>query len=256
MKEFRFVNYYTEFSCSGDIELKMASCACFARAFMYLQEGNKSVCYIIKVYKGDTLKQKGLSNMCFFSERQIKNHLNQLKDLFPLKFKVYDSCNEKEPHFIIELDLKDVPGMYHRYALTWTRYLYEFPYNMILMDAYKLKEDLYFRFESTANLFNLIASCSDFGVGGGHGVTCGSRVGFLMRRELVAQLNQVDRLNSIYPVDRKVSKKYPNSVGKFDFTDIEYWQDVRLFEQVRKPIYVEEYKKRISEIIKKNKKKK
>ena len=145
MQEFKYLGYHTEFSCSGDINYNMQVCACFARAFGRLNRDDTSVHYVIKVYKGDTMRGKG-SNMCFFGERQIKNHLNQLKGLFPIKFKVRDSGDEKKPHFIVELYLKNLPGTYHKYALTWTRYLYEYPYNMILMDAYRLKEDPVFRF--------------------------------------------------------------------------------------------------------------
>lgn len=248
MKEFDFLDYHTEYSCSGDVEVKMKKRVCFADAFHKLNKEKLTVNYCIKIYKGSTLRKTNGSNMCFFSRQQIKNHLNQLKSLFPIESRVYDSHDKKKPHFIVEVCLKEVPGIYHKYMLTWLRYLYEYPYNVISLDAYKLKGDPMFRFESIANLFNLVASCSGLLIRGGHCAVHGSPVGFLRRRELVAQLNKTATLNSIYTaVGRRIRRKIPEKLGEFSSrSDIEYWQDMHLFETHRKPVYIEAYKDQLN----------
>lgn len=242
MKEFDYLSYHTEFSCSGDINLKMKTRVCFAEAFRQLGGKKISVVYTIKVYKEDTLRKSNGSNMCYFTRKQIKNHLDQLKDLFPIKSSVTDSKDEEKPHFIVKLELTDLPGMYHKYALTWLRYLYEYPYNVVALDAYRLKKSPEFRFESIANLFNLIASCCCVWVGGGHSVVDNDPVGFLRRKELLAHLGRVQILNSLYPELRKKRTTIPEEIEKFKPRDIEYWSD-KFFEEQRKPVYLGAYKR-------------
>lgn len=244
MKEFRYLGYHTVFSCDGDVNVKMNSYACFAPAFKYLGNIKKSsVHYIIKIYKGTALQRRNLSNMCFFDRKHIKNHINQLKDLFSIESKVYDGVDTEFPYFVVELDIKNASGLCHKYALTWVRYLYEYPYNMILGDAYRLKEDPLFRFESIANLFNLISRCVPVYVGDGHGVVGNSGVGFLKRRELSARLNKEAKLNSIYTRINIVRTEIPDEIGQYTSYDIEYWESRELFEETRKPIYIKEYLK-------------
>lgn len=219
----------------------MRTKVCFADAFHQLRGKKMSVVYTIKVYKEDILRKSNGSNMCYFTRKQIKNHIDQLKDLFPIKSSVTDSKDEKKPHFIVRLKLTDLPGMYHKYALTWLRYLYEYPYNVISLDAYKLKKSPEFRFESIANLFNLIASCCCVGVARVHAVVDNNPVGFLRRKELLAHLDRVDQLNSVYPRLQKQRIKIPDKIGNYRPSDLEYWSHEN-FEQARKPIYLEAYK--------------
>lgn len=213
---------------------------CFAEAFRQLGEKKKSAIYTIKVYKEDTLKGSSSSNMCYFTRKQIKNHLNQLKDLFSIKSSVIDSKDKKKPHFIVRLELTNLPGMYHKYALTWLRYLYEYPYNVIALDAYKLKKCPEFRFESIANLFNLVASCYCEYVGPGHSITGSSSVGFLRRKELLSRLNKANQLNDLYPKLNRNVHHIPSKIENFERKDIEYWSD-KFFEEQRKPVYLRVY---------------
>lgn len=242
MKEFNYLRYHTEYSCSGSINLKMGTRACFADAFRRLNGGKISVIYTIKVYKENTLRKSNGSNMCYFTRKQIKNHLDQLKDLFPIKSSVIDSKDKNKPHFIVKLELMELPGMYHKYALTWLRYLYEYPFNVISLDAYKLKKCPEFRFESIANLFNLVASCYSGWIGGGHSTVEGEPVGFLRRKELLAQLDYRDCLNYLYSEVKIKYTKLPEKIDKFSPEDFEYWSN-DYFEQNRKAIYLKAYKK-------------
>ena len=221
----------------------METRACFARAFEKLARKSVSATYTVKVYKEDTLRKANGSNMCYFTRKQVKNHIDQLKDLFPIKSSVIDSKDKKKPHFIVTMTLKDLPGMYHKYALTWLRYLYEYPYNVISLDAYRLKRDPVFRFESIANLFNLVAGCSKVWVGQGHAAVGNGPVGFLRRKELLAQLNSVRRLNSVYTELEVKRETVPEVIDKYRLNDLEYWNNDNFFEEKRKPVYMKAYTK-------------
>lgn len=231
----------------------MKTRACFARAFDQLGGKSVSAKYTIKVYKEDTLRNANGSNMCFFTRKQIKNHIVQLRDLFPIKSSVIDSKDKKKPHFIVTMELENLPGMYHKYALTWLRYLYEYPYNVISLDAYRLKQDPVFRFESIANLFNLVAGCSKVWVGQGHAAVGNDPVGFLRRKELLAKLSRVRQLNSVYTELKLDKETVPEKIDKYRPNDIEYWNNDGFFEEKRKPVYMKAYIKLKDKKIKKKK---
>lgn len=221
----------------------METRVCFARAFAKLEGKSVSAKYTIKVYKEDALRKINGSNMCYLTRKQIKNHIDQLKDLFPIKSSVIDSKDKRKPYFVVTIELKNLRGTYHKYALTWLRYLYEYPYNVILLDAYRLKQDPVFRFESIANLFNLVASCSATWIGEGHAVVGNSPVGFLRRKELLARLNSVRSLNSVYTRLGVERKRVPGVIDEYHYRDLEYWNNDNFFKEKRKPVYMEEYAK-------------
>ena len=245
MKEFCFLNYRTEYACSGDFNLAMRVKVCFADAFHRLGDKESvSETYVIKVYKQSTLKEENHSNMCYFTRKQIKNHIDQLKDLFPIRSSVIDVKGAEKPHFVVTMRIENLPSMCHKYALTWLRYLYEYPYNMISYDAYRLKQDPKFRFESIANLFNLVAGCCCEYVGEVHAAVGNDPVGFLRRRELKAKLREAARVNHLYMrIGGRARKRIPDRVGELTSSDFEYWDSDKIFEEERKPIYMKAYNK-------------
>lgn len=137
MREFKYLDYWTEYACKGIIQRQMQGSACFMEIFNSFS--NRDIIneqYKIKVYKGVEKVNEHKSNACFLEPLQIKNHLKQIKSLFPFKFHIRLYRN----YYIIYLKLHNQPGIYHKYLLTWLRYIYEFPYNVLLLDALKLKK--------------------------------------------------------------------------------------------------------------------
>lgn len=240
MKEFRYLSYYTEYSCSGSYNLHMGVRACFRSAFDNVVNGS-NIKYKIRLYPGiDFCKRASQSNACLFSKQEIRNHLLQLKDLFPFSYKVLDEIKEDKKIIAVHLHVKDVPAVSHKYILTWVRYLYEYPYNVILRDAYWLKEDPRFRFQSIANLFNVVASCCQAYVGGGHSIGEDYVHIPMTKAQLKRRIRGARFLNNIYDAANLDKKKLPEKIGKFSCLDSEYWSK-ELFGDSRKPIYVEMY---------------
>lgn len=242
MKEFRYLTYHTEYSCSGTYNLKMGARACFRSAFDNVRN-NSDIKYKIRLYPGIALcKNHNVSNACLFSKQEIRNHLLQLKDLFPFSYRVLDEMKEGNKIIVIHLHLKDVPATFHKYILTWIRYLYEYPYNVILKDAYLLREDLGLRFQSMSFLFNIVSSCQWVYVGEGHSIRENHLHTPITKSELKERIKEVRFLDDIYEDMNMNRDRLPETIGKFSCNDVEYWSE-ELFNEVRKPVYVELYNK-------------
>lgn len=241
MREFDFLDYCTEYSSEGSINKEMNREACFGKIFRNVNS-HSSVKYKIILYSGvEFAKTYRMSNACIFSKQEIRNHLKLLKSLYPIHYSVRDDKGEsKFKRFIVTLRIENTPSAFHKYALTWIRYLYEFPYNMILRDAYYLKKESIFRFESIANLFNVVLSGYCSTPREIHQIPTNSIVERMKIAEVKNRLKSVIALNNIYnKVDEK-SIYIPTKIQNFSIKDIEYWDNG--FED-RKPVYIEIYKK-------------
>lgn len=237
MKEFCYLDYCTEYSCKGSIKSPMEKHACFGGVFNNIRNGMHNIYTIILhcdlVYPAKYHK----SNFCLLDIARVKKHLRLLKSLFPIKFRV---INLNPSTIKVILEISGVKAACHKYALTWLRYTYEYPYNVLLKDAYELKNDPTFRFESIANLFNLCLgsfceytrpvhqTLDDWGVP--------ERISLKLLKE---RIEGIDELNEIYQKIRKKSM-IPDTINGFSANDIEYWETG--FEE-RKKVYLSNYKK-------------
>lgn len=242
MKEFKYLDYWTEYSCEGAIVKKMGREACFGYVFNHIGAGY-SVKYRIILYSGiEFSKREYQSNACLFTKREIRRHLLLLKSLYPFHYRVSDyKADDKVKYDRIEvfLELNDVPPTFHKYILTWLRYTYEYPYNVILKDAYALKKDPTFRFESISNLFNLVIGCFCSNPRDIHQIPRNQISVPMKLAEVRNRIQEVNHLNDIYKKLKAKKDTIPETIGKYGVRDIEYWRDG--FE-VRKPIYMKVYK--------------
>lgn len=248
MKEFNYLSYHTEYSCTGTFNKKMSKEVCFARVFHNVKD-DSDIVYTIILYPGvDFCVKHHRSNACLFNRHEVENHLRQLRGIFPFSYRVLEKINKDDQvYYGVTLHIKEVPATFHKYVLTWLRYTYEFPYNVILRDAYRLKKDPIFRFESISNIFNIVSNCSQEYVGEGHSIAEASVHKPLKKDQLRERIKAVNELNSIYTILNANKPKLPENIGKFGTRDLGYWSE-ELFEH-RKPIYMEMYN-----IIKKRKK--
>ena len=226
MKEFSYLNYHTEYSCEGTVNIGMNVHACFSYVWNSQHMNNE---YSIVLYTNlDYVAEKRQNNYCPFTIKQIRNYINLLKSVFPINF----SISSEENRVIIKLKI-DGLGIYHKYALTWIRYLYEFPYNFILMDSYKLKSERMFMFTSIANLFNIVASAYE--IDPLHSITEGRLKFPLTIKELRNRLNAVNSLNLIYIS----SDKRGFHIDYSEIENIEYWCDENYV--FRRNVYLNNY---------------
>lgn len=252
MKDFQFLDYHTEYSCKGEFEKKMCTEACFSFVFRRTSEENVSEEYEIILYKGtDFSRVMHKSNSCLFTKKQIRNHLRQAQGIYPFDFYITEVPDWGKGYnvFKVRLKLTNVPGTFHKYLLTWLRYTYEYPYNVILYDAYKLKKDPCFRFTSMSDLFNLVLGCFSEDPRDIHQIARNQVSKTMLKRDIREKLQNIQTLNDVY--DRLKSKgeknQIPNKYGDLTTSDFEFWESDNIFERQRKPIYMNVYK----EILKK-----
>lgn len=241
MKEFEFLNYCTTYKVAGTINGSYKFAACFSQVFSFLEDteldyNDISITYTITLYKGlDYLTKHNANNACFLSKYELRNHLRILRSIYPINYKVLDHDDNT---YKVILKIEGCPKIFHKYALTWVRYAYEFPYNVLLQDVHKLKLLPIFRFESIFNLLHITISCYaiDRSI---HQIPSNNTCGILTTKEIKDRLPYLGCLNDIFSI--KNSKKYiPNNIDGFCLKDMPYWEFG--FEE-RKPIYLEKYKK-------------
>lgn len=215
---------------------------CFGYVFGAV-ENNSSVKYRVVLYMGTRYSaEQHKSNACIFTKQEVRNHLKLLKSLYPLQYSVRD-YRDKDGYkrLLVTLNIENTPATFHKYALTWLRYLYEFPYNVLLRDAYTLKKERTFRFESIANLFNLTLSCYCHNSREIHQIPVNAITERLKIADIKRRIKRVEQLNDIYKQKEEKFLQIPENIQNFSVEDIEYWDSG--FEE-RKPIYMEIQKRR------------
>lgn len=252
MNDFQFLDYHTEYSCKGEFEKKMSVEACFSFVFGKTGKENISEEYEVILYKGtDFSRATHNSNSCLFTKKQIRNHLRQAQGIYPFDFYITEAPNWGNGYnvFKVRLKLTNVPGTFHKYLLTWLRYMYEYPYNVILYDAYKLKKDPCFRFTSMSDLFNLVLGCFNENPAAIHQIAENQVSKTMLKKDIREKLQNIQILNNVYvKLKNKVKiNQIPNKDGNLTTTDFEFWESDGIFERRRKPVYMNVYK----EIIKK-----
>jgi len=241
-----YLNYATVYSAQGDRDVVMGKHACFAEAINRgtIQKEHYEM-YLIRDKRFAI--EKRFSNLCLMNEAQLRKHIWLARRLFPFKYTVENSEYDRHPAFKVTIDL-DAPLFYHRYLLTWVRYAWEFPYNLIMEDALRMKHQ-YLPKENIPNLYVLcsdsIVSCPT-GNDSLHGIPCGG-ASFLRECELKARINELSaskygRLNELYPSKYEVHcklEKTTDDANKWPYLD--YWNDPEEFQE-RAKIYLRNYK--------------
>lgn len=237
MDEFSFLDYCTEYSSKGDVNVKMGKAACFSRIFRCdKRQLNNS--YVIKIHKGlDFIRDTRRNNACLLTRKEVRNHIKLLNSIHPIECKVLD----KKDHYEVRLHING-PIIFHKYALTWVRYLYEHPYNLFIVDAYKLKKLPMFTFSSIADLFNTVLSCYPCYVRDIHQIPKNVVVNKLTIKKLKKTLFEARELNYIYGDIGKKRIYFPKQFGKYHCdTDYEYWESEESF-NIRKEVYLKSFK--------------
>lgn len=255
-KNFLMLNFCTEYSSEGNTQKALRKDACFSTIFY--SEGNGIVQknkYTIILYKiGDWLNKKRQNNACLMDRAGIVHHLKILQSVFKFSYHL----KEKEDHFVLTITLEG-DLIYHKYMLSWVRYLYEYPFNVFLEDAYKLKEIPGFKFESIINLFNLVGATSGICQHGTRIHAIGETHWFkalMTTKEIQAKLRDLKggntRVNDIFPVVFTNKRSFgdpPNKVenmktlGEDDnnLHSSDYWDSEEEFNK-RLEFYKENYK--------------
>lgn len=250
-KNFLMLNFCTEYSSEGNTNKNMCQNSCFSTIFYSENNGivqkNK---YTLKLYKmGDWLNKKRQNNACLADRTGIVHHLKILQSVFKFSYHL----KEYEDHFVLTMTLEG-DLIYHKYMLTWVRYLYEYPFNVFLTDAWKLKNVPEFKFESVINLFNLVGATSGIDQHGTGIHAIGNTAWFkylMTTKEIQNRLKELEggksRINDIFPVigDRWEDNKKEGVVtlgeDNNSLHSSDYWESEEEFNK-RVELYKTNYK--------------
>lgn len=164
---YRYLSYNTCYSSKGDFDNEFVEGrVCFAPVFRFLEKNRGIVTnkYRIKIYKADN---RHLSNFCSLNKNEIKSFISLAKSVLPT---FHCLVKEYDGYFMVSISITG-NCLQHKYILTWVRYLYEFPYNLLLSDAIKFREKYKLNNISLYNLINVVfrtANRSGCIVGSGH----------------------------------------------------------------------------------------
>ena len=248
MYEFQYVNLCNFFSCTGNINKKESKEICFASV---LNQMNDTIQYTIKyniIFFIDPTpaREESKNNYCIITKQQLKSHLTCLKKVVPCWFKINKIIYKEYNAFSVDLCLVKCLKNQHKYALTWLRYAYEYPFNVMLKDALTLKQEVMYSHVSLRALFNIVAFSSYVEGNSVHWINEDCLHKPVTNYELLKSIVSNKWLNDIYktyhPNDiptcyGKDGAKIicSNTINKYRTTDLEYW-DLKYFSE-RKKIY-------------------
>lgn len=161
---FEYINYSTIYQASGDLVFENKNLegeACFSYIFRNVTNNKKQhIIYSIYISTDPSFIQKNHeNNFCILTEEQIRFHISYLRFISSFKYKITKKFIDDYSGFRIDLDLNAI-GIVHKMFLTWIRYLYEYPYNLVLYDSFKLREDK--RFIEKSNYLNIVNFVTTF----------------------------------------------------------------------------------------------
>ena len=224
--------YCTNYKANGE---KLLDQACFARFFNsgdIKEHGNYEVYLVKDINFGNRI---GRNHYLLFNEDEILEHMAQLKKIIPsLEYKLTSASMtiRKVPSdcYVLSFTLSDTCSLVHKYALTWVRYLYEYPYNIILKEAYKLKHTCHspFNRQSISNLYMVCSTAFPGTPGIGHSV---NRSGYFIPNYIIKErLHKSDFLNDIYVCPSWVEIDQFRLRLDYDvYSNSEYWDSQEKF---------------------------
>lgn len=234
MDRFKYLNFATIYSSEGDVEVDLGTHACFSDVFH--DEGRTlSNEYHIHAYKEFHLINESKSNGCFLDLEHVNKHLEYLSRIFPITYDVTEEIDRSmRPYYDIYVELTG-HNLVHRFALTWIRALYEFPYCIYVMDIYKCKKFKAFENINVFNILNIIAATHEIG-DDIHMFTIPGCVPKLLKfNEIKEQIDQVEvdrhhELSELFSTDQE----NPNSISPNNFFSDEDFK-------IRKQLYIDLY---------------
>lgn len=161
---FKYLSYSTIYRASGDLVFENKNLegeACFSYIFRNVKN-NKKQHIIYSIYISTDpgfIQDNHKNNFCILTEEQIIFHISYLRFISSFKYKITKKFIDDYSGFRIDLNLNAI-GIVHKMFLTWIRYLYEYPYNLVLYDSFKLREEK--RFIEKSNYLNIVNFVTTF----------------------------------------------------------------------------------------------
>ena len=147
--DFKYLEFWTYYSSKGTLDKNLKREWCFSSVFNGLKHQKNE--YVLYIYNNGHLTNK--DNNCLITKEQLIEHINEINKFYKFEYKLKTIKDGYKLEFTI-----DAPIIYHKIILSWLRYSYEFPFNVAIYEAFKIKEEKGFKRLTLLNLFNLIGA--------------------------------------------------------------------------------------------------
>ena len=239
--DFKYLEFWTYYSSEGDIEKNLGREWCFSTIF----DGDSWMCNSYELYIYRYGYKKGRDNNCLITKRQLIQHLNEIKNFYKeFEYELTPISKGYKLNFTLDCAL-----IWHKIILSWIRYSYEFPFNIAIYEAFKVKKLKPFKEETMLNLFNLIGATMNCTR---HGTAIHAIGEFYNFKELISYGKFIDltkdtleediygKINYIIPrvKDGNFNLIKPNLNYRINHTD--YWKNKEYFKE-RLTLYINNY---------------
>ena len=121
-----------------DHDEQVRGAACFARVFRELERGANTIEYT-GTYTLRCRKEfeKGSGNFCVVNKSEIRRILRYMRDSLDVEISLEDTPE----NYVFHMKVEGKP-IKHKFALTFLRVFYEFPYNEWAKEAFRLRDTI------------------------------------------------------------------------------------------------------------------
>ena len=199
---------------------KVEGAACFAKVFNFFDRKTTQDfdgTYTLKCRKKFDPRS---GNFCPMSSDQVRKVLRYMQTTF----KMGVGFKETNSDYVLTFKIQGKP-VKHKFILTFSRVFFEYPYNEMALDIFKLRESgpingISYKNKSFLDLYHLLHAIYYDSYGGGHALFC-----YALREPLLKPLRTafeegLPRIHDIYQRDPVVDKKikyWKHGMGRIDW---------------------------------------
>jgi hypothetical protein len=210
-RSYKFTDYYT-LASTNDLFPKPE--VCFGHIMSFRQV---DTIYLYIAKNKDYGFSRKLRHNFTLSFIELKKLIRLVKSIYPFKYKITSITHNKEEYYKIKLTFENFNKASVLFVLTALRYSYEFPFNVICSDAFKLMQISNFQNRGFFNICNFIFRIffndSERTV---HSL-CNDHVSKTKKSELMSRVQKLDRVHSLFNYDHFKDKgEHLNELPDFD----------------------------------------
>lgn len=238
-KKFKFLDYCT--IVSKDQKKFPKSSVCFAEVIPnYLRTSQlENQSYFLYICKSPDYGWKHNSRHHFLlTLSEFRKLIRNIKSYYNFNYSIREIKHNKEEFYRIKINIPKLHrGYIDLFILTALRYSYEYPFNVILKDAFKLMHDPTFKQLNLINCCNLIwklifarnertvhSLCDEYPL-------------YTNKKDVKKRLTTTDRLNEIFNTKQKRTPTFFEN----DCESLDFWLSDKKFEE-RKVVYLNNLK--------------
>lgn len=217
-KNYKFSEYHT-LASTNDFFPKPE--VCFGHI---IHNGHIDTVYLYIAKNKDFGFSRKLRHNFTLTFSELKKLIRLVKSIYPFKYRITSTTHKKEEYYKIKLTFNKFNKISILFVLTALRYSYEFPFNVICSDAFKLMQISNFQNRGFFNICNFIFRIffndSERTV---HSL-CDDHVSKTKKSELINRIKKLDRVHNLFNYDNFRDKG--KHLGELpDFDKEKYTQD-------------------------------